>query len=213
MKKRMVTLLAVVSVIAANPASAFAVVPDRVVGVGSSITVDEGDIVEINCSDLKHAGIYSLSEYDHDISKQMEKIASAGSSAFSNYDAAIAQIAARGEKDQSLSAGLEKEEKRSGIASKEEFERYASGKRKELNNGSDNPALQELKRLLEAAKAALEAAKKAKKHANSLPDIPHDSVKVNYDGGAAENAREGINNAAGEAKGERGNASGKGLHT
>ena len=49
--------------------------------------------------------------------------------------------------------------------------------------------------------------------ANSLPDIPHDSVKVNYDGGAAENAREGINNAAGEAKGDRGKASGKDLHT
>lgn len=206
-------LLAVVVIVASNPAITFAVVPDRVIGVGSSITVDEGDIVEINCSDLKHAGIYSLSEYDHDISKQMEKIASAGSSAFSNYDAAIAQIAARGEKDQSLSAGLEKEEKRSGIASKEEFERYASGKRTERNNGSDNPALQELRKLLEAAKAALEAAKKAKKHANSLPDIPHDSVKVNYDGGAAENAREGINNAAGEAKGDRGKASGKNLHT
>ena len=101
-------LLAVVVIVASNPAITFAVVPDRVVGVGSSITVDEGDIVEINCSDLKHAGIYSLSEYDHDISKQMEKIASAGSSAFSNYDAAIAQIAARGETDQSLSAGLEK---------------------------------------------------------------------------------------------------------
>ena len=125
MKRKIIMLLAVVVIVASNPAITFAVVPDRVVGVGNSITVDEGDIVEINCSDLKHAGIYSLSEYDHDISKQMEKIASAGSSAFSNYDAAIAQIAAKGEKDQSLSAGLEKEEKRSGITSKEEFERYA----------------------------------------------------------------------------------------
>ena len=90
MKRKIIMLLAVVVIAASNPAITFAVVPDRVVGVGSSITVDEGDIVEINCSDLKHAGIYSLSEYDHDISKQMEKIASAGSSAFSNYDAAIA---------------------------------------------------------------------------------------------------------------------------
>ena len=168
MKKRMILLLAAASIAASNPVITFAVVPDRVVGVGSSISVDEGDIVEINCSDVKHAGIYSLSEYDHDISKQMEKIASGQSSAFSNYDAAIAQIAARGKKDSSVSAGLEKEEKRTGIASKEELERFASGKRTELNNGSDNPALRELKKLLEAAKAALEAAKKAKKNAGTL---------------------------------------------
>lgn len=71
MKKRMILLLAAASIAASNPVITFAVVPDRVVGVGRSITVDEGDIVEINCSDLKHAGIYSLSEYDHDISKQM----------------------------------------------------------------------------------------------------------------------------------------------
>ena len=146
MKKRMILLMAAVVIASSNPAVTFAVVPDRVVGVGSCITVDEGDIVEINCSDLKHAGIYSLSEYDHDISKQMEKIASQSSSAFSNYDAAIAQIAARGKKEQNSSAGLEKEEKRNGIASKEEFERFASGKRTELNNGADNPALQELRR-------------------------------------------------------------------
>ena len=213
MKKRMILLLAAASIAASNPVITFAVVPDRVVGVGSSITVDEGDIVEINCSDLKHAGIYSLSEYDHDISKQMEKIASGQSSAFSNYDAAIAQIAARGKKDSSVSAGLEKEEKRTGIASKEELERFASGKRTELNNGSDNPALQELRKLLEAAKAALEAAKKAKKNAGTLPDIPKDSTKINYDGGAANNAREGIKNAADAAKGNKGKASGKDLHT
>ena len=213
MKKRMILLLAAASIAASNPVITFAVVPDRVVGVGSSITVDEGDIVEINCSDLKHAGIYSLSEYDHDISKQMEKIASGQSSAFSNYDAAIAQIAARGKKDSNVSAGLEKEEKRTGIASKEELEHFASGKRTELNNGEDNPALQELRKLLEAAKAALEAAKKAKKNAGTLPDIPKDSTKINYDGGAANNAREGIKNAADAAKGIKGKAAGKDLHT
>ena len=213
MKKRMILLMAAVVIASSNPAVTFAVVPDRVVGVGSCITVDEGDIVEINCSDLKHAGIYSLSEYDHDISKQMEKIASQSSSAFSNYDAAIAQIAARGKKEQNSSAGLEKEEKRNGIASKEEFERFASGKRTELNNGADNPALQELRKLLEAAKAALEAVKKAKKNTDSMPNFPNDSARINYDGGAAKNAREGIGNAVNEAKGEKGKASGKDLRT
>ena len=57
MKKRMILLLAAASIAASNPVITLAVVPDRVVGVGSSITVDEGDIVEINCSDLKHAGM------------------------------------------------------------------------------------------------------------------------------------------------------------
>lgn len=209
----MISLLAAAFVAASNPVYVSAVVPDQVVGVGATITVDEGDIVEINCSDLKHAGIYSLSEYDHDIAKQMEKIASGNSTAFSNYDAAIKQIAARGTKDQSSSAGLEKETKRSGIASKEEFDRFASGKRTELNNGADNPALQEMKKMLEAAKAALEAAKKAKKNSSALPSFPGDSAKINYDGGAEKNAREGIQNAVNEAAGKRGGSSGKDLHT
>lgn len=79
----MILLLATAFAAVSNPAAIPAVVPDQVVGVGSTITVDEGDIVEINCSDLKHAGIYSLSEYDHDIAKQMEKITSGSSFAFS----------------------------------------------------------------------------------------------------------------------------------
>ena len=46
MKKRMFTLLAVVSVIAVNPAFTFAVVPDRVVGVGSSMPKRTGGSLE-----------------------------------------------------------------------------------------------------------------------------------------------------------------------
>jgi hypothetical protein len=46
MKKRMFTLLAVVSVIAVNPAFTFAVVPDRVVGVDSSMPKRTGGFLE-----------------------------------------------------------------------------------------------------------------------------------------------------------------------